>query len=177
MSPIKLQPEGAVEPVEVEIARPLNPATPSCEALMGGRRIEFEQLLVSPMSGCLLLKGRIVRYFAARDDNAFVVWMDGRAYRFQRVLRTARRADGAGSAAAASNRIVAPMPGTILQLNVEPGSSFEAKEPLVVMESMKMEMSLTSPAPGRVEALHCTIGEMVERGALLATLELDGNPS
>ncbi len=177
MSTIKLQLEGVGEPLEVEIARAADAIGSFCEARIADRGIEFEQLVDTAARGCLLLGGRVVRYFATRDDNEITVWVGGRAYRFQLVQRTARRAGGAGSAAAASNQIIAPMPGTILQLNVQPGASFDAKEPLVVMESMKMEMSLTSPAPGRVDALHCTVGEMVERGALLATLELDGDPS
>jgi biotin carboxyl carrier protein len=59
------------------------------------------------------------------------------------------------------------MPGTVRKINVAPGDHFEAHQPLVVMESMKMEMSLSMPHPGTVAQLSCEVGQLVDMGAVL----------
>ncbi|KAB2945072.1 MAG: acetyl-CoA carboxylase biotin carboxyl carrier protein subunit, partial [Phycisphaerae bacterium] len=46
--------------------------------------------------------------------------------------------------------VKAPMPGTILKILVKPGDVVTAHQPLVVMESMKMEMTLSASGAGRV---------------------------
>jgi acyl-CoA carboxylase subunit alpha len=66
---------------------------------------------------------------------------------------------------------VAPMPGSVVRVLVEVGQSVEAGDPLVVLEAMKMEHTLTSPAAGVVAAIHAKQGDQVERGAVLVSVE------
>jgi biotin carboxyl carrier protein len=53
---------------------------------------------------------------------------------------------------------------------VAQGDTFAAHDPLVVLESMKMEMTLSAPAPGQVTAVRCAPGDLVEMGATLLQL-------
>ncbi len=64
--------------------------------------------------------------------------------------------------------VEAPMPGLILRYEVEVGDVVEAGQPIVVLEAMKMQNSLPSPAAGSVRALPFTIGAKVARGDVLA---------
>lgn len=176
MQTTAFRPSDSDQPVEVTIARQSGPSQTHGEARIGDRTLEFELMEHDARQGTFVMHGRVVRYFVARRDNVLEVWVGGRCYTLNIAERVARRAGGAQASAAASNQILAPMPGTILKMNVEPGAAFVANEPIIVMESMKMEMTLTSPAPGRLAKVHCKIGQLVDQGALLATLELDNKP-
>ncbi|SEH58660.1 acetyl/propionyl/methylcrotonyl-CoA carboxylase subunit alpha [Magnetospirillum fulvum] len=67
----------------------------------------------------------------------------------------------------AGGGVVAPMPGTITALLVEPGARVIQGQPLVVMEAMKMEHTLKAPADGTVAGLPYPVGALVEDGAVL----------
>jgi 3-methylcrotonyl-CoA carboxylase alpha subunit len=59
---------------------------------------------------------------------------------------------------------VAPIPGRIAAVLVAAGATVARGQPLVVLEAMKMELTLSAPSDGVVAALHCTTGDMVEDG-------------
>ncbi|MCO6436906.1 MAG: acetyl-CoA carboxylase biotin carboxyl carrier protein subunit [Phycisphaerae bacterium] len=169
MHRLKLQPPGS-EPIEILIDRTDQLAREAYHFQRGDRHAEVEVETLAPWSGWLRLQGRVVPYFAARTGDTIEVWVQGRRHRLELVPMTARRA-AATAEAAATNTLTAPMPGTILKIDVEPGDAFEAHRPLIVMESMKMEMTISSPSPGRVKDVLCKVGDMVEMGELLARLE------
>jgi pyruvate carboxylase subunit B len=79
---------------------------------------------------------------------------------------------GAGATAQASEgaRIVAPMPGLIASYAVEVGQRVEAGDTVVILESMKMENALRSPAAGAVAALPFATGTTVKQGDVLAII-------
>ncbi|HWH19602.1 MAG TPA: biotin carboxylase N-terminal domain-containing protein [Solirubrobacterales bacterium] len=74
------------------------------------------------------------------------------------------------AAASGDASLEAPMPGTVVQLRVQPGTEVSAGETLVVLESMKMEISIAAPRDGSVAAVHIAAGDQVERGATLIEL-------
>jgi acetyl-CoA/propionyl-CoA carboxylase biotin carboxyl carrier protein len=76
------------------------------------------------------------------------------------------RAAGAGS-----GNVTAPMPGTVIGVNVAPGERVEARRQLLVLEAMKMETPLTAPYDATVKAVHVEEGDRVAGGALLVELE------
>jgi acetyl/propionyl-CoA carboxylase alpha subunit len=67
--------------------------------------------------------------------------------------------------------VTAPMPGTVIRLLVGAGDTVRARQPLVVLEAMKMETPLTSPYAATVRAVHVAEGDRVAGGALLIELE------
>jgi acetyl/propionyl-CoA carboxylase alpha subunit len=70
-----------------------------------------------------------------------------------------------------SSTIAAPMPGTVIKVNVHEGSTVKARDPLVVLEAMKMETPLTAPYDATVRAVHVKEGDRVAGGAALVDLE------
>jgi acetyl/propionyl-CoA carboxylase alpha subunit len=75
------------------------------------------------------------------------------------------------SGAAEQSTLTAPMPGTVIRVLVAAGDRVEPRQPLVVLEAMKMETPLTSPYAAVVRAVHVKEGAAVTAGALLVELE------
>jgi acetyl/propionyl-CoA carboxylase alpha subunit len=75
------------------------------------------------------------------------------------------------SAAHGESTVTAPMPGTVIRVEVAPGDAVSARQPLVVLEAMKMEIPVHSPFDGTVKAVHAAEGDQVAGGALLVELE------
>ena len=68
-------------------------------------------------------------------------------------------------------RIVAPMPGRVLRVMVAVGDVVELRQPVVVVEAMKMENELRAPKAGTVKEVAIEAGASVEAGRLLVVIE------
>jgi acetyl/propionyl-CoA carboxylase alpha subunit len=80
-------------------------------------------------------------------------------------------AGGHGSGGHEQSEVVAPMPGTVIRVLVEPGATVEARQALVVLEAMKMETPLVSPYEATVRTVHVREGDRVAGGSVLVELE------
>ena len=85
--------------------------------------------------------------------------------------RTRRGAADSGSDAAGEQTIVAPMPGRVVRILVAAGDEVAARQPVVVVEAMKMENELRSPKAGKVKEVAVTAGTSVEAGRRLVVIE------
>jgi 3-methylcrotonyl-CoA carboxylase alpha subunit len=77
----------------------------------------------------------------------------------------------AGEAEGEGGKLAAPMPGRIIAVMVEAGATINKGDALIVMEAMKMEHTLTAPAGGTVQEVLYAVGDQVQEGAQLVTLE------
>jgi acetyl/propionyl-CoA carboxylase alpha subunit len=68
-------------------------------------------------------------------------------------------------------RVTAPMPGKVIDVRVESGERVESRQPLVVLEAMKMEQVVTAPYEGGIRSVDVAVGDQVATGAVLVTLE------
>jgi biotin carboxyl carrier protein len=84
--------------------------------------------------------------------------------------RRSRAKDETGHADGGPQRLVAPMPGRIVRVLVKKGEPVAARQPVVVVEAMKMENELRAGAAGAVGELHVQEGQSVDAGALLAVI-------
>jgi acetyl/propionyl-CoA carboxylase alpha subunit len=78
---------------------------------------------------------------------------------------------GGPAAGAEQSALTAPMPGTVIRVLVKKGDRVAHRQPLVVLEAMKMETPLVSPYDAVVKAVHVSEGDRVAGGALLVELE------
>ena len=74
------------------------------------------------------------------------------------------------AAPAGGAEVKAPMPGTILSVNVNVGDTVKAGQTLVVLEAMKMENEIVSPADGKVLSVAAQKGSAVDSGATLVVI-------
>jgi biotin carboxyl carrier protein len=170
MATLRLRPSGAAQPIEVAIHRCATAAGLRYNVSAGDHHADVEMESTGPGAGWLRVQGRVVPFRVSRAGRNLAIWMGGRVYRFELVERMAHRAAGEG-AAAARDDLPAPMPGTILRILAGPGEAFAAHDPLVIMESMKMELTLSAPQAGRVREVCCQPGQLVEMGQVLVRFE------
>jgi biotin carboxyl carrier protein len=67
--------------------------------------------------------------------------------------------------------VKAPMPGVVLRVLAAEGERVQARQPLVLLEAMKMETPLVSPYEARIRRVHVAEGDRVEGGTVLVELE------
>lgn len=96
--------------------------------------------------------------WAASDGRAVELVVDGSPRR-------------AGGGRAADSDMTAPMPATVVSLPVAPGDHVEAGAPVVVLEAMKMELTIRASKAGIVRAVRCAKGEIVSPGTPLVEIE------
>ena len=72
---------------------------------------------------------------------------------------------------AGEDRIVAPLPGTVVALLAEEGATLEKGAPILTLEVMKMEQTLRAPFAGVLKAIKCKVGDIVQEGVELAEVE------
>jgi 3-methylcrotonyl-CoA carboxylase alpha subunit len=75
------------------------------------------------------------------------------------------------TAGAAEDKVRSPLPGKIIDLRVKVGDKVSKGQPLLVLEAMKMEHTLTAPADGTVKSVRYAVGEQVAEGAELVEFE------
>ena len=71
----------------------------------------------------------------------------------------------------ATRTIKAEITGVIITLEKQVGDPVEADDIVLFMESMKMEMSLSAPAPVILKSVDCQVGQLVDMGKVLVELE------
>jgi biotin carboxyl carrier protein len=110
--------------------------------------------------------GRERRGWVSAVGDTRWVFLDGEVFEFE-VQRGGRRRAAAGPHASLS----APMPASVVRVDVAPGDRVRKGQTLVILEAMKMELPVRAPADGDVKAVHCRPGDLVKPGTPLIELE------
>ena len=129
------------------------------------------QITVDHTEVSLLIEGQRISGRVIRVDDRFHVFWQGR----HRVISWSDPIAHAGESETEGGRLTAPMPGKIVQLMVAEGASVEKGTPLLIMEAMKMEHTISAPAKGKVEALNYAVGDQVAEGAQLLSFAPEAN--
>ena len=77
----------------------------------------------------------------------------------------------AAAAPEGGEQVTAPMPGTILSINVAAGDTVKRGQVLMILEAMKMENEIMCPCDGKVVSLNTSKGATVETGTLLCVIQ------
>jgi len=72
------------------------------------------------------------------------------------------------------DKIIAPLPGTVVALLAEEGATLEKGAPILTLEVMKMEQTLRAPFAGVLKMIKCKVGDIVQEGVELAEVEPTG---
>lgn len=101
------------------------------------------------------------------------VWMGSGAARqwHQFTTYTSTEWSSGGGGGTGHGRVVAPMPGRVVGVDVEEGAAVVAGQRLVVVEAMKMEHSVKAPCDGVVVGLAVSVGGQVQDGDVLLTIK------
>jgi len=114
-----------------------------------------------------VIDGLSLRATVMAEEAQVTVILSGRTTRLIRHsprLDAAEEAEGPGA-------VLAPMPGKILAVMVADGEAVDKGQPLLVMEAMKMEQTLTAPRAGTLARLTAKVGDQVTDGTVLAVVE------
>jgi 3-methylcrotonyl-CoA carboxylase alpha subunit len=141
-------------------------------ALARGRKLEGDRIAVEfddrrLIASVVVPQGDFLR---GTVDDKRSVFLQGSTYSLLRDdplhLVEAGGAHGGG--------LTAPMPGKVVALLAQPGQKVEKGAPLLILEAMKMEHTITAPAAGTVKAFCYAAGEQVADGAALVEFEGEG---
>ena len=120
------------------------------------------------MTNFIEIEGKRHRYHVLHGRDSIVVWLDGRTYYLPRTDHAQSSQHASGSA---DGEVAALMPGKLLRLQVALGDTVAEKQPVAIMESMKMESALYSPKAGRVTEIRFQPGQTLEMGQVVVVIE------
>ena len=80
-------------------------------------------------------------------------------------------APAAASAGAGANRIEAGAAGKVFKIEAKVGQTVSKGDTVIILEAMKMEIPMVSPVDGTIASIDCAVGDPVEAGSLLATVD------
>jgi len=139
-----------------------------------GYRFEFDgrqhQVRIRQTSddGCtLFMDGASRRVVIHADGDRLEIVHDHRRWKVTRH----RRFESVTSASQGSGRIVAPMPGKVIQVLVAEGDEVTEGQTLALMEAMKMELSIKAEVAGSVKAIGAAEGDLVEADVMVLEIE------
>lgn len=129
--------------------------------------VTFVTRITAPGEVRLGEDGARVAWVAASGDLRWV-FLDGKAYEIEVELEGRRRrrpaAPGQGS-------LSAPMPATVVRVEVSPGTPVHRGDTLVILEAMKMELPIRASSDGTVKSVSCKPGDLVQPGVALIEIE------
>jgi biotin carboxyl carrier protein len=111
-----------------------------------------------PAPGELLVRSgdTVTRMYAVAAGDVTWVFHDGAVFRLEDREQTRKRAQQTHGS------LSAPMPATVVAVHVAAGDAVVAGQTLIVLEAMKMELPVRAPGDGRVVAVNCQPGDLVQ---------------
>lgn len=107
-----------------------------------------------------------LRVWTAATADARWVFIDGEVFTFDMASGRGRR-----KSSAHHGSLAAPMPATVVRVQAAVGDMVTRGDVLVILEAMKMELPVRAPSDGKVTAVHCRPGELVQPGVSLIEIE------
>lgn len=135
-----------------------------------GRPIQVRRL--APGSFVATQDGRTQRVRAVASGDTIYVQLHGRSVKVNQVDPTRASAAGAAGGAGASH---APMPGVVVSLLVSAGQLVKTGDALMVIESMKLQMTISATLDGEVAELPLAVGQTFQRNDMLVRLKTSGD--
>lgn len=170
MTSVFLKSENELSFMQVEVQATL---PNSYKISLGDNKQDVKLLELGKDSGVLQLGRRFLPFYYWREEGKIRIWIQGRICSLE-IFETPPREKPGADPSDQSFSITSPMPGKILHIHAQTGSSVQANQPLLVMESMKLEMTLSAPFTAKIETIFCKEGDLVEMGQVLIKLSGHG---
>ena len=104
--------------------------------------------------------------FVASDGDLLWVHLNGQTW----CLEYRDAVTHLGEAEAKAGTMRAPMPGSVIAVSIAAGAAVKAGDPVMIIESMKLETVIRAPQDGVVAAVHFGVGDRFDRDAVLVSL-------
>lgn len=111
---------------------------------------------------------KVSTVYYAQDGSKLHIFVKGKIYTFER--EGGRRAE-VSHEEMGERVITSPLPGTVTKIHVKEGEEIEKNQPLIVIESMKMENLIVSPLKGVVSRIFVSEGKLVNGNEALAEIK------
>lgn len=150
---------------------------PASGGSLDGEPFDWDILRVKPSSFHVIRDGRSYRVDLVEADpegKHYRFLVNGQEYevglkdRYDLLLEQLGMEDLQGKKV---DNVKAPMPGKVLDIQVENGSEVKEGDPLLVLEAMKMENVIKAPGDGKVKAVHVGVSDPVEKNTVLVEFE------
>ena len=136
--------------------------------VIDGQQININVARKTENSFELLMHGHVEQVYYAQDDHHLFLHVAGQTWQLE-IVNTFSQGASEGDE---DNRVLAPMPGVVLELKVGVDDSIEAGQALMLIESMKLQTEVKASTAGTIKHIHYEAGQTFDKGALL--LEING---
>ena len=162
---------GDTKTVKIDAAAQGNIDGNGLKAVLADKEISLDVVRLSDNSFSLLINGQSKTVYVAESDNELFVQLEGRIIRFEKAIDDQKKFSQDQSGFGAKDKIVTPMPGKVIKILVAEGDKVDEGQPLVIVESMKMENEIKSPAKATVKSVHFQPGDLVNPDQPIIKLE------
>jgi biotin carboxyl carrier protein len=121
----------------------------------------------------LLLNGAPVNAYLAQEGNVKTIVIRGIPYSIEDADILDSRSRSQKKSQAVPQDITPPMPAVVVRILVSEGDRVRQGASVIVVESMKMETTLTAPSDGRVKSINVAAGDKVMPGQILVDIDRD----
>ena len=128
----------------------------------------------SPNDALLTLDEDCQQVYIAQDEQQLFIHLGGKTWYLECIDEFSEAASEGGSA---SGRVIAPMPGVVIELNTAVGQHVKEGDCLLLIESMKLQMAIRATTSGTVESIHIKgAGDSFEKGSVLVDIVGEASP-
>jgi biotin carboxyl carrier protein len=135
--------------------------------------LDIEYSLISGHHQHLVINGKPLNAYLARDGDATAVIIRGIPYSIKDADIPGTRARGKKGLQAIPQEVTPPMPAVVVRILVAKGDIVKQGQGVIVVESMKMETTLSAPYDGIVGAVNVAKGDKVMPGQILVDIDRD----
>ena len=143
------------------------------KATIGEKQYQFNVAPISDNCFSLLYDNNSRIAYVAEAEGQIYVHIDGITINLEDAVSQQKTFSRDSLEFGVKDEVTTSMPGKVVKVLVKEGDKVQAKQPLVIVESMKMENEIKSLTDGFIKSIHFGPGDLVEPGQPIIKLEVD----
>jgi biotin carboxyl carrier protein len=141
------------------------------KAQIDSQPVSFDISRISENCLLILKDSECLKMYVAATDTRIYVHLNGRVITLEKIDSSQKTFSKELMEFGSKDQVTTPMPGKVVKILVKEGEKINLKQPLVIVESMKMENEIKSPSNGTVKSIHFKAGDLVETGQPIIKIE------